>query len=405
MTSSEKKEQKISNRQYRRHKFIWGIAHQTLKPYLRLAVNLKRKKSPKLQRPFIVLSNHVTNLDPVILASCIRKQCYFVASEQFYRSGFKSKILYWAFQPISKIKGSSDKLTVMKAIRCLREGKNVAIFPEGNRTFTGESGKANVATGKLIKVSAASLVTFRIDGGYLTFPRWGFGKRKGKMSAGIVNVYPAEMLKTLSPEEITDLVNKDIYVDAYAMQDKEPVKHKGKNLAYGMECAMGVCPECEKIGTMATDKNSIFCKNCGAKATLDEYGFFNKEFKFRSVLEWDRWQEEYYKKYVKNFADPLQPLFKDTNVSIQTVTDDHQTKSLGYGTFSMYLDRFIFEPLDKEEIVFEIAKVPDTSVYGKSIFCFSDSDGIHYELHADKIINVRKYLSCWTFLREMMPKE
>lgn len=405
MTKEEARAQRREKRYYFRHRLIWFLGRNPVKLFLRLFVNLKVTKAPKLERPYIVLSNHVTNLDPIILAAAFKKQMYFIASEQFYRSGFKSKILYWAFQPISKIKGASDRLTVMKTIRTLREGKNIALFPEGNRTFNGESAKSFEATGKLIKVSKAGLVTFKIEGGYMTFPRWGFGKRKGKMQAGIVNVYTSDQLSKMSAEEIVEHINQDIYTNAYDEQEKNKIQFKGKNLAFGMESAFSVCPECKKIGFIGSQGNSVFCTNCAAKATLDAYGFFNPEFKFRSVLEWDKWQEDFYKDYVSNFKDPLKPLFQDTNVAIRTVTSNHKTCEIGYGTFSLYKDRFIFEPLNKEEIVFEIKDVPDLSVYGKSILCFSDSAGTHYELHPDKIINVRKYLSCWTLLHKKYEKK
>ncbi len=405
MNKQEQREQNRERKIYLRHRIIWFLASNAIKPFLKLSVNLRRTKTPKLEKPYIVLSNHVTNLDPAILAASFKKQMYFIASEQFYRSGFKSKLLYWAFQPISKIKGASDKLTVMKAIRTLKEGKNVALFPEGNRTFNGESAKSFVATGKLIKISGAGLVTYKIEGGYMTFPRWGFGKRKGRMKAGVVKVYSPEELKLMTAEEIVEHINEDIYTNAYEEQKKFPVMYKGKNLAFGMESAFSVCPECKKIGFISSQGDSVFCTNCGTKAKLDQYGFFNPEFKFKTVLEWDKWQEDFYKDFVKKFKDPLTPLFQDKNVAIRTVNSNHHTVELGYGTFSLYLDRFIFEPLDKPEIVFEIKNVPDTSVYGKSLFCFSDVEGTHYELHPDKIINVRKYLSCWNILHKPYEKK
>ena len=53
------------------------------------------------------------------------KHMYFIASELVYRAGFKSKLLKWAFEPISKIKGATDALAVAKALRKIRHGKNI----------------------------------------------------------------------------------------------------------------------------------------------------------------------------------------------------------------------------------------------------------------------------------------
>ena len=123
-----------------------------------------------------------------------------------YRAGFASKVLRYVFEPIAKRKGTSDTVTVMKSIRALREGKNVCLFPEGQKSFNGRTGEIHLATGKLVKASKASLITYKLEGGYFTTPRWGYGIRKGKMHGSIVNIYDPETLEKLSAEEITDII-------------------------------------------------------------------------------------------------------------------------------------------------------------------------------------------------------
>lgn len=396
---SEENKKAAEKDHYKRHVLIFRTFTILSRPFFRILYGLKCPPRRRINGPYVVVSNHVTNLDPWLLATGFKNQMYFIASEQFYRRGFKSKILHWAFEPISKIKGASDKLTVMKSIRRLRENKNICVFPEGNRTFNGVTGKTELATGKFIKVGNAGLVTCRIEGGYMTFPRWGFGMRRGKMSAKIVNVYSREQIKNMSPEEITAVINRDIYVNAYEQQDKEHFRYKGKNLAYGMECACCVCPSCRTINSIKTEGNKIFCTSCNTSTELDEYGYFGENFPMRTVLDWDNWQENFYKEYVDSIKDNDTPLFQDSDVNLRTVTADHETKILGSGSFVMFKNRF--ELRSKEQtLTFPISNVPDTSVYGKTNFDFSDSEGIHYELFTDKIINVRKYLSCWKIIRE-----
>ena len=160
-----------------------------------------------------------------------------------------SKVLRYAFEPIANRKGTADTVTGMKTIRALREGKNVCLFPEGQKSFDGRTGQINIATGKLVKASKASLITYKLEGGYFTTPRWGYGIRKGKMYGSIVNIYTKEDLDKLSPEEITDLIKKDLWEDAYQRQSENPIAYKGKNLAKGLEHAFCICPKCKKIDT------------------------------------------------------------------------------------------------------------------------------------------------------------
>ncbi|MBO7613075.1 MAG: hypothetical protein J6S81_04560, partial [Treponema sp.] len=305
----------------------------------------------------------------------------------------------------------------------------------GGRTFNGKTLPVEAATGKLVKISGASLVTVRIEGGYLTLPRWGFGRRKGGKggwSGKIVNIYSPEKLKAMSQQEITDLISKDIYFDAYEKQAQKPIRYRGKDLAYGMECGVCVCPACRTIGSIKSKGNSVFCTSCGLSTDLDEYGFFtNKAFPFKHYGEWDAWQESFYREYVAGFAgtkacgDSLdggtkaggtceKPLVYDDGVSLRTINADHEEKLLGTGRFSLYCDRFVFEPdaslsleagvSDCKKLELPISRIPDSSVFSRTNFNFTDDEGLHYELYTDhlindRLLNVRKYHSIWKILR------
>ena len=349
-------------------------------------------------------------LDPVLVALSFPRQMYFVASEHVYRKGWVSRLLFWAFEPIAKIKGASDTLTVMKAIRKLRNGYNVCLFAEGNRSFDGRNFPVPAATGKLVKTSAATLVTYRLEGGYLTNPRWGFGIRKGKSFGHVVNVYTPEAIKEMTAEQVNDIIIKDIHEDAYSRQAQEAVAYHGKNRAFGMESAFCVCPKCRTLGKMFTsmkDGNRITCSQCGNTSVFDEYGSFDASFGVKNTEEWEDLQEEYFDALVKN-APTSDLFFSDSEVSLKTVDSDHNEKNLGIGKMSLYEDRFVFEQEQTssekaEPLTLAIKDIPDMSVYSRNGFVFTDSSGTHYEIKpvAKKSpLNVRKYISVWKRLRE-----
>lgn len=388
---------------YKRHQIFWKIirfiAPSVLKPLYKYSYEL----APKLEPPYLVFSNHNGDLDPALVALSFPQQMYFVASEHVYRAGFASKILRFVFEPIAKRKGTADAVTVMKSIRALREGKNVCIFPEGQKSFNGITGEINIATGKLVKASKASLVTYKLEGGYFTTPRWGKGIRKGKMHGSIVNIYNKEDLEKLSPEEITDLVKKDLYEDAYQKQSQNPIAYKGKNLAEGIEHAICLCPECKQIDTLFSKKNSVFCKNCNFSTNIDVYGYFDESCKFKTVLQWDEFQQEELKKLIQEkSSEKSEFIFSDDEVTLKTVKAEHQEEIIGTGKFSMFTDKFIFNSVkDEKEISLEIPQknIVDISMYGKQALVFSDNNGNYYELTSKNIINVRKYIFCFKYLK------
>jgi 1-acyl-sn-glycerol-3-phosphate acyltransferase len=388
---------------YKRHKILWKIIRFIASPILRPIYKYSCQLAPKLESPYLVLSNHNCDLDPGLVALSFPQQMYFVASEHVYRAGFASKVLRYVFEPIAKRKGTADTVTVMKTIRALREGKNVCLFPEGQKSFNGQTGEINIATGKLVKASKAGLVTFKIEGGYFTTPRWGYGIRKGKMHGSIVNVYNPETLEKLSAEEITDIIIKDLYEDAYEKQKENPIAYKGKNLAKGLEHSLCVCQSCKKLDTLSSIKNEVFCKECGFTTTLDKYGYFAENSKFKTVAQWDDFQQEELKKFVEDKKASNQTfLFENTDSTLKSVKAEHQEENLGTGTFSMFTDKFVFKTIQdgkENEIELLHQNIVDISMYGKQGLVFSDNQGNYYDLTSEKIRNVRKFIFCFKYLK------
>lgn len=391
---------------YKRHKRLWKVIRFIASPILRPIYKYTCQLAPKLESPYLVLSNHNCDLDPGLVALSFPQQMYFVASEHVYRAGFASKVLRYVFEPIAKRKGTADTVTVMKTIRALREGKNVCLFPEGQKSFDGRTGEIHVATGKLVKASKASLVTFKIEGGYFTTPRWGYGIRKGRMHGSIVNIYTKDELDKFSAEEITDLIKKDLWEDAYQRQSGNPIQYKGKNLAKGLEHALCVCPECKNIDSLSSKKDKVFCTSCDFSATLDKFGYFDENCKFKTISQWDDFQREELNKFVENKnKENSEFLFENKNATLKRVKAEHQEEILGCGKFSMFTDKFIFTTIqDEKEETLEIPHqdIVDISMYGKQGLVFSDNKGNYYDLTSKEIMNVRKYIFCYKFLKSTL---
>ncbi len=391
----------------KRHQRIWSFLWHTVAWVFRHIYAYNCEPAPKIEGPCIILSNHTMELDPVLLGLSFKRQMYFVASEHVYRKGWISRLLFWAFEPIAKIKGASDTLTVMKAIRKLRNGFNVCIFAEGNRSFDGRNSEVPAATGKLVKTSGATLVTYRLEGGYFTNPRWGFGVRRGKSFGHVVNVYSPEALKELTPVQINDIIVKDIHENAYERQKLEPVAYKGKNRAFGIECAYCVCPRCRTLGKIFTslkDGNRVTCGQCGNSTLFDEYGNFDSSFGVNNTVEWEELQEKYFEELVQT-GGRSEPFFSDSGVSLKTVDSNNNESNMGTGKMSLYADRFVFESEGGADklLNLSIQDIPDMSVYSRNGFVFTDSAGTHYEIkpvEKKSPLNVRKYISVWKRLRQ-----
>ena len=372
----------------KRHRRAWRLAYTLLHRHLEKKFNLTSDICD-YDGPCLIVSNHVTNWDPVLVGlSFPKKPTYFVASEHLFRMGLKTKLLNRYFEPIPRSKGSSAVDTVLKCLRHFKAGDSVCIFAEGDSTWNGLTDEIVPSTANLAKSSRVALITYRFEGGHLSNPRWGKGIRTGKMHGGVVNIYPPEVLKTMSVDEILGAINRDIYENAWERQKSDPVAYKGKNRAVRMESALFLCPQCKRIGTIKGRGNEVICSSCGHKVTYTEYGTYEPKSPFENIYEWDMWQRECLKKgdYVHG-----ETLFDDRNVKLTEVLGGHKTKKITKDTLTQYSDK-----LKIGENEFLLKDISSMSIIQASILVFTCGSK-YYELRTDKkqFINMRKYLFHW----------
>jgi 1-acyl-sn-glycerol-3-phosphate acyltransferase len=359
--------------------------------FLRWKFSYTYEKAPKIPYPFILVANHVTDLDPLMVGCSFRQQMYFVASEHIFRFGFISKIINWLVAPIARIKGSTDTVSAMNIMRALKHKSNVGLFAEGDKSWSGRTGRLHPTTGRLIKASRAALVTYRLTGGYLSSPRWSKVFRRGKMHGRMIRVYTPEQLGGMTAEAITEAINADIYEDAYASQRSRPVRFKGKELASGLENALYVCPVCKSACTLQSHGDSFAC-TCGLSLKYNEYGFFDGENKpFETVADWDDWQEKFLPQLQKT-APADKPIFEDGGQSLWRIGADHSESMVASGPLRLFRDR-----LELGSFSVALGKLYQMGVYGPDHIVFS-SEGVNYEIKSEIMRSGRKYLAMYELL-------
>jgi len=80
--------------------------------------------------PALVASNHVSGLDPLLLIAASRRPLRFIIAREEY----ERPVLTWLFRAIGCIpvdRGSRPELALRAALRALRAGEVVALFPHG----------------------------------------------------------------------------------------------------------------------------------------------------------------------------------------------------------------------------------------------------------------------------------
>ena len=180
----------------------------------------------------------------------------------------------------------------MEMNRYLRSGRSILMSPEGVRSGNGRTCELVPSTAAVLKKLRCNVITVRIHGGYLTTPRWGKGIRKGEITVEKIAEYSKENIAAMDAAEFQKLIEADLYEDAYAYNAGKKIRYRGKNKAEGIETQLYLCPSCNKLATIQSRGDEFFC-DCGLKGSVDEYGLLSGEgFTFRTVAEWDDWQEE-----------------------------------------------------------------------------------------------------------------
>lgn len=89
----------------------------------------------------LLVSNHVSFLDPVIVGSAASREIHYMArSNAFEISGLGRVISAFNAYPVNR--GAPDLGALRKTISLLQNGNAVLIFPEGTRSVDGTLGKA-----------------------------------------------------------------------------------------------------------------------------------------------------------------------------------------------------------------------------------------------------------------------
>jgi 1-acyl-sn-glycerol-3-phosphate acyltransferase len=374
------------------------------KVFLSYKFNIKTIPAHGLEKPCLVLANHTTNYDPMILGTSFPMLLHYLASDHIFRKGILSRLMIALGDPIPRLKATTEVAATKRILQKLRGGDSVCIFPEGNRTWSGETVEIPESVGKLAKKAGVTLVIYRIHGGYFSSPRWSRYNRKGQITGSVVSVYTSEQILGMNADELGEAIRKDLYVNAYDDQRRESVAYRGKNIAEDLELALYLCPCCGEIGTMQSKGNTFAC-SCGLKLIYNVYGNFEMQDgttpPFPNVLEWFRWQQKRMNAIVGDYfaSSKDDPLLKDSEQELFLVERASGQILAGKGSLEFYRDRLQLNGVNGDCLVFPLSELAGMSIHGPKVLVFSTAKGESYEVRTDIRRSAVKYLDAYnTFI-------
>ena len=116
----------------------------------------------------LICANHIDNLDPPVVGMTSSRDIHFMAKEELFHAPILKGILprVNAF-PVKR--GNSDRESLRKGLKLLKEGKVLGLFPEGTRSKTGELQEGLAGAGFFALRSEAVIIPCAIIGPYKLF--------------------------------------------------------------------------------------------------------------------------------------------------------------------------------------------------------------------------------------------
>lgn len=127
-------------------------------------VDIKGLENIPKEGPLIFCGNHRSYLDPPLMVCTAKRDMKFLAKEELYNNKFLA-FLGWIFEAIPVKRDEKDVAAIKASLKDLKQGKCIALFPEGTRNGLEKGEKVKDGVAFFAVRSGAKVVPCGIKGG------------------------------------------------------------------------------------------------------------------------------------------------------------------------------------------------------------------------------------------------
>ncbi|OGW62883.1 MAG: hypothetical protein A2V83_08325 [Nitrospirae bacterium RBG_16_64_22] len=147
---------------------VWTVLRLTAAVLFRLRVR-GRENIPDAGGA-IIAANHASYLDPPLVGVSMGRQLRYMAAEELFRVPvFGPLIRSVGSFPVKR--GEDDRSALREAVRQLKQGHLLLVFPEGTRSFDGELGEGKAGIGFIALHAGVPVVPAFVQGAHDALPR------------------------------------------------------------------------------------------------------------------------------------------------------------------------------------------------------------------------------------------
>ena len=138
--------------------------------WLYFQVRVEGRDSVPADGGCIIVANHASFLDPFLIAAYVPRKIHYVMYAIYYHA----RPLHWYCKrtyciPIKK--DGKDISALKQALRVLKSNEILGIFPEGERSYTGQLGPGAPGAALIAMKARVPILPVGIQGAYEAFPR------------------------------------------------------------------------------------------------------------------------------------------------------------------------------------------------------------------------------------------
>ena len=376
-----------------KHPLLFPFAKFWFGLYARIVLGYRKKSKFRIQKgeKIVVLSNHQTDLDPLLVMLSFNKMLRCLATDNTFAGKKAAKWMSY-LGAIPKRKGLADIKSTMEMMRCSNLGDSLLFFPEGNRSYADFQFYISERLAKMVKSFKATIVIFNLHGGFGKMPRMGSKKkRKGQFYGEIKTILHYEDYKDMDDLELFKIIRDNLRV----IDSESGQLYKSKTRMEYFERLFFVCPKCQSISTLHSEGNYLRCSSCGMEMEYTEdLHLKSKDVSFTKLVEYYNYQKKFVRDH--DFSKD-EVIFSDEHVSL-TLANPYQDKE------KMEEDSKVI--LTNKELIFDHHKfeIKDIMIASpvsgrKLVFTIGDNN---YTITGEERFNAIKYVFLFNKLDTLM---
>ncbi|NQU76438.1 MAG: 1-acyl-sn-glycerol-3-phosphate acyltransferase [Planctomycetes bacterium] len=155
----------------------------------------------------LYVCNHQSFLDPILVGIGLRRSMNYMARASLFSKPFFGRVIRSANAfPVRR--GAADSGALKEAMRRIKAGGQVVVFPEGTRTSDGRIGPFLPGLAFLARRSGAVTVPVVVDGAFECWPRTQLLPGPGNIAVEFGRPIPADQAGAMEPEEFIRTVRE-----------------------------------------------------------------------------------------------------------------------------------------------------------------------------------------------------